>query len=510
MKILKSYKYMQKSFIIFAFRMKKLVCIILAFLPLLSQGQGWNMDWYGSARLAGTSGEYMPFWARTGEDGILPVRSSGLLTAGADISYRHSNGIYFAAGANLAGALAQKSVLNKKPVYGMVDRLYVSGGWKMLHLDVGMKPRERELSDLSVSGGNFMYSRNTRNMPGINAWSDWIYFEKGHWFGFRGNIAHYQYIDNRYVKGAYVHNKGLALKIALGRKVDISGGLDHWAQWGGNSPKYGQQPVSFKDFYLVLMAQHGGEGATKSDQINVLGNHLGREWARVDWKHEMFTMSFQYDKPFEDGSGVRLKNIPDGIWSVQCSFKDRDAAVTDIVFEYINTTWQSGPSHQREATEEEKKEQDKNDHYYGWIVLGGCDNYFGNSEYRSGWTNHGRTIGLPLILSAAPGEEGIVVTTVNTRLRAFHAGLRGNFAKGLPYAFKGTFSLNYGVYNQSETSFFVSRPWQLSLAFDLGLKKFMTNMPIDLNVGIYGDVGQLYQDSVGLTLKLTYSDFRRF
>ena len=121
MKILKSYKYMQKSFIIFAFRMKKLVCIILAFLPLLSQGQGWNMDWYGSARLAGTSGEYMPFWARTGEDGILPVRSSGLLTAGADISYRHSNGIYFAAGANLAGALAQKSVLNTKPVYGMVS-----------------------------------------------------------------------------------------------------------------------------------------------------------------------------------------------------------------------------------------------------------------------------------------------------------------------------------------------------------------------------------------------------
>lgn len=501
---------MQKSFIIFALRMKKLIYIILAFIPFLAQGQGWNVDWYGSARLAGTSGEYMPFWARTGEDGILPVRSSGLMTAGADVSYRHSNGIYFAAGANLAGALAQKSVLNTKPVYGMVDRLYVSGGWKMLHLDVGMKPRQREFSDLSISGGNFIYSRNTRNMPGINAWSDWIYFEKGHWFGFRGNIAHYQYIDNRYVKGAYVHNKGLALKIALGRKVDISGGLDHWAQWGGNSPKYGRQPVSFIDFYRVLMAQHGGEDATASDRLNVLGNHLGREWARLDWRHERFTMSFQYDKPFEDGSGVRLKNIPDGIWSVQCSFNDRDAAVTDIVFEYINTTWQSGPEHDRAATEEEKKNQAEDEAYKDRVVLGGCDNYFGNSEYKSGWTNHGRTIGLPLILSAAPGEDGIVMTTVNTRVRAFHAAIRGNFAKGLPYAFKGTFSLNYGRYNQAETSFFVSRPWQLSLAFELGLKRFMSNIPIDLNVGIYGDVGQLYQDSVGLTLKLSYSDFKRF
>ena len=501
---------MQNSFIIFAFRMKKLIYIILAFLPLFAQGQGWNVDWYGSVRLAGTGGEYMPFWARTGEDGILPVRSSGLMTAGADVSYRYSNGIYFAAGTNLAGALAQKSVLNTKPVYGMVDRLYVSGGWKMLHLDVGMKPRQRELSDLTISGGNFVYSRNTRNMPGINAWSDWIYFEKGHWVGFRGNIAHYQYVDNRYVKGAYVHNKGLALKIALGRKVDISGGLDHWAQWGGNSPKYGRQPVSFIDFYRVLMAQHGGEDATASDRLNVLGNHLGREWARVDWKHERFTMSFQYDKPFEDGSGVRLKNIPDGIWSVQCSFNDREAAVTDIVFEYINTTWQSGPEHDRPATEEEKKNQAEDEAYKDRVVLGGCDNYFGNSEYKSGWTNYGRTIGLPLILSAAPGEDGIVLATVNTRLRAFHAGLRGNFAKGIPYSFKGTFSLNYGRYKQSGTSFFVSRPWQLSLAFDLGLKRFMTNVPVDLNVGIYGDIGQLYQDSVGLTLKLSYSDFKRF
>ena len=56
---------------------------------------------------------------------------------------------------NLAGAVAMPSPLNVSKVYGMVDRLYVSGGWKMLHLDVGMRPRQRELSDVSISGGNF-------------------------------------------------------------------------------------------------------------------------------------------------------------------------------------------------------------------------------------------------------------------------------------------------------------------------------------------------------------------
>ena len=55
----------------------------------------------------------------------------------------------------------------------------------------------------------------------MNLWSDWIYFEKGHWVGIKGNISHYQMMDNRYVKGTLVHNKSLAFKVALGRKVDL-------------------------------------------------------------------------------------------------------------------------------------------------------------------------------------------------------------------------------------------------------------------------------------------------
>ena len=134
-------------------------------------------------------------------------------------------------------------------------------------MDIGMKPRELELSDLSISGGNFMYSRNSRNIPGVNAWSDWIYFEKGHWFGFKGNIAHYQMIDNRFVQGTMLHNKSLSVKVAAGRKVDLIYGVDHWAQWGGVSPLHGAQPSSFNDFLRVLFVQAGGDDALQMDQI---------------------------------------------------------------------------------------------------------------------------------------------------------------------------------------------------------------------------------------------------
>ena len=490
--------------------MRYRLSIILLFISFIASARDWQVQWGADSRLAGTTGQYMPFWARTGEDGILPVSSSGLITIGADLSYRHSNGIFFEMGVNLAGALATKTPVNANATYAMLDRLYVSGGWKMLHLDLGMKPRQRELSDLSISGGNVMYSRNARNIPGINAWSDWIYFEKGHWVGVKGNIAHYQYVDNRYVDGAYLHNKSVSVKVALGKKFDLSATFEHWAQWGGNSPDHGLQPSTFKDFMLVFMAGRGGEGATMSDQINVLGNHLGKETIRADWKHDRFTMSIQYDKPFEDSSGMKFQNAPDGIWSLQFAFNDRSAAVTDLVVEFVNTTWQSGTAHDRPATEEEMAQQDPNSHYYGKVVIGGCDNYFGNGEYKSGWTNYGRTMGLPLILAAAPGSNGEVTSFVNTRLRAFHAGLKGNLAEGLPYMVKGTYSVNYGIYGSQISKAFDDRPWQLSLAFEVGLKRFMRNLPLNLHLGVYGDVGCLYQNCAGLTLRLSFDGVRKF
>ena len=491
--------------------MKKLLIFISLLCPVLMSSQDWNIEWYGSLRGAGSTGQYMPFWSRTGEDGVLPVTSSGLAAVGMDVSFADKKGWYFDAGVNLAGAVAKPSQLNSSKVYGMVDRLYVGGGWRMLHLDVGMRPRQRELSDVSVSGGNFMYSRNARNMPGINLWTDWIYFEKGHWFGIKGNISHYQTIDNRYVSGTLIHNKSLFAKVSLWSKVELIAGLDHWAQWGGVSPMYGKQPLSVSNYWKVFVAGKGGDDATLSDQVNVLGNHLGREVLRINWLCQSFTMSLQYDKPFEDGSGMKYKNAPDGIWSLQFLFNDKDAWVTDLVLEYIGTTWQSGPLHDRPATEEEMKEQDPDGHYYGKIVLGGCDNYFGNGYYVSGWTHDRRIIGLPLIIPDAPDAHGIIRRVASTRLRGCHLGLKGVISRKLPYALKATYTKNYGRYNQPATSYFTSEPWQVSLAFETVIgQRIWDQLPMEVAVGVYGDMGQLYPKSVGLVLKLSYLGSHKF
>ncbi len=491
--------------------MKKIITAIIALaLAVPAEAQKWDVQWGGSANALAGTGTYLPFWARTGHDGIMPYSTSGVVTLGADVAYGKKEGWNFEAGTNLVGALAAKTPTSQNVAYGLVDRLYVSGSWRMLHIDLGMKPRERELEDISISGGNVMYSRNARNIPGINAWSDWIYFEKGHWFGIKGNIAHYQMIDNRYVKGAMLHNKALSAKIALGRKVDLTVGFEHWAQWGGDSPKYGRQPTSFGDFWRIFMAGSGGEDATLSDQINVLGNHLGKEYVRIDWRAEKFTLTAQYDKPFEDGSGMKFRNAPDGIWSLQCSFNNRDAWLTDVIYEFISTTWQSGTVHDRPATEEEMAKQDPNSHYYGKVVIGGCDNYFSNSEYNSGWTNYNRVIGCPLLIPNMPGEDGVTRGMASTRVRAHHVGLKGVAFEKVPYKFLATYSRNYGKYHQGDKSFFADRPQQVSLALEAEFGRMLPKLPINLAAGIYGDFGKLYQNSVGLTLRFIYGDSRRF
>ncbi len=484
--------------------MKRLLCILLVLMPYLAYSQDWTADWDFSMLMSGSTGQYLPFWARTGDDGIIPVRSSGLLTFEAEARCDVPSGFFFETGFRAAGAVAMGSPLNDKNLYGVLDRLYVSGGWKMFRLDAGMIPRHGELGRLSVTGGDMIMSGNARNFPGVNLSSDWIHVDKGHIFGFRGNLAHYVMADNRYVKGALIHNKSLAIKVSPGRNVDIMGGLNHYVQWGGiaQGPE-GRQQQSFGDFFRILFGMKGGEEASLSDRVNALGNHLGSEWMRLVWRAEDFVMTFQYDKPFEDGSGRNFRNFPDGVWTLQFGFKDRKSFLTDITYEFINTTYQSGSAHDRPATEEEMEKQDKDGFYYGKVVLGGCDNYFNNSPYRSGWTYYGRMIGLPLCLTSAPGEHGFPKGIVNNRIRGHHVGLAGLVSKKVPYRLKATFTQNFGRYHQEETSFFASAPWQLSLALEADITGDMTGLPLMFSIGLYGDVGQVYQDSVGLTLRIS-------
>lgn len=483
----------------------------------LAKGQGtvaWDVSLYGSGASHG-----MPFWAGANRRGLVPENLSngqnrllagygdnrgglsGLMTAGAEFAYLTKPEIAITAGLSFAGYGVKDSWK------GMLDRLYFGISWKKLHLDLGMKDRYFDYNGLSLTGGDLAYSGNARNLPGYNLSTDFIYIPYTRKIiGFKANFADYMMIDNRYVDKALLHNEALFVKITPIKRLSLTLGLEMWSQWGGTSEKYGRQPSSFNDYLRVMFGRSGGDDATQSDQINVLGNHLGRELIRLDWHADDFTVTFQHDIPFEDKSGMRFQNFPDGVNTLNFSFKDRDKWVTDILLEFVYTKWQSGPQHDRPATDEELEKNPDNKR----VILGGCDNYFNNGEYRSGWTYYGNTIGLPLFTPMPAEEDGKVLGVCNNRVTAWHFGLRGNAAGKVPYKLLFTYSRNFGKYNQSDLgegadkSIFLSVPEQFSVALEGEIPHLGKRLPLSLGIGLYGDFGKLYQNSFGLTVRLSY------
>lgn len=462
-------------------------------------------EWYVEMNGLVSSKRALPFWSHTNKGGVYPETNGALLRGGSLGSGTFGKDFRFDWGVGLAGYAAAKGyseVHNSdgSSLRGMVQNLYVGAGWKKLGLDVGVKERTTEFGGLSVTGGNLIFTGNSMAFPGYGLHSDWINvpFTKNV-LAVRFNFGDYGLWDNRFVKHTLLHNQALYFKVSVSERFTFSAGMDLWTEWGGTSPIYGKQPHSFKDYLRIMVAASGGDDASKSDQINALGNHLGRELIRFDYDQEKWHVTFQHDIPFEDGSGVGFQNFPDGVNTLHFSFKDKSRWVSDMLLEFIYTKWQSGTRHDRPATEEElKKNPDKKVY-----VVGGCDDYFNNGEYRSAWTYNGRTIGLPLFIPSAKNVNGQTYGVVNNRIVAWNAGLSGMAFRKMPYSVKVTYSKNFGKYHQTD-KFFDSAPRQVSGAFELTLPKRLVGGTTLVSLGLYADKGSIYPDTVGATLRLSW------
>ena len=62
--------------------------ILFLCASLVASAQGWEVQWNAETDFLGGTGDYLPFWARTGRDGIVPYSSSALVIGGADLEYK--------------------------------------------------------------------------------------------------------------------------------------------------------------------------------------------------------------------------------------------------------------------------------------------------------------------------------------------------------------------------------------------------------------------------------------
>jgi hypothetical protein len=288
---------------------------------------------------------------------------------------------------------------------------------------VGSKKQEEVLDGLSATNQNFLWSGNARPLPGILLEAN-NPLKISNTFALDWGIGHYELNDNRFVDGTHVHYKRLGLITTFNENHKLTAKIQHYAQWGGTSKSLGKLENSTKDFINVFFAHNSEEIGVENDKINKVGNHLGTYSLIYENRNSFGSFSVYHDHPFEDGSGTRLANFPDGIWGVYFVPK-RTKIISSVLYEYIYTMNQSGIS-----------------------VGSGIDNYFFNGIYRSGWSYEKNIIGLPFIIF----EKNVEITEkyspiISNRSKTHHFGVMGEFSK-FQWKLKSTYAKYLGTYRK--------------------------------------------------------------
>ncbi|MDD4969978.1 MAG: capsule assembly Wzi family protein [Paludibacter sp.] len=420
-----------------------------------------------------SSGTYSPFWLQNREYGkIASSPTSADVMVGFSKEFGSKTRLFdYGFKADLLLQIYDKKTL------AYFHELYLKTRFSVFDLIIGAREEHLGNQDSTLSCGGFLFSHNARPMPKITVGIEHftiVPFTFG-FFEIKGAIAHGWFTDNIYTQNLYLHHKYAYGRIGGKLPVHFQYGLDHVAQWGGIVPGVGQQPVGLNDFASIFLASPGGNTSTRNDQLNVLGNHIISQSMKLEADISDFQVSGYWQNLSEDGP-IRFiwstMNRPDGLWGLSVRNKNFPV-IKGILYEYLNTTDQSGPYHDKDG-----------------LIYGGGDNYFNNGIYQNGWTYYSRSIGTPFISSPLYNKNGNV-SVMNNRVQVHHFGLEGDVS-GYSYKILGSFSKNYGTYNAPYPEMIRNTSMMLEVN-----KQFATLSNVQCGISVGADFGKLYGNTVG-------------
>ena len=363
--------------------------------------------------------EELPFWLYTNQRGRISRGTNTAVWLTGKSLFRLSEKASLEAG---VGILFQDGLEDKF----FTDELYAELNFEWLQIIVGKKQRPQLYAGLSATNENILWSLNAQPLPGIQiATNRPLYIDKNKRIGFEGSWNEYFMGKDRFVQNAKLHHKNLYLVYRADNNWHFKAGIQHFAQWNGTSPVFGKQPSAFKDYIRIVAGREGGEDAVGGDQVNVLGNHLGSYELYISKSYKDFKTTFIYNSIFEDGSGSRLANFPDGRYGIHISKNNSKSWITEFLYEFYYTKSQSQTVPQL------------------------YDMYFNNGQYRSGWTHQKRVIGVPFVTTNyyeeyVGGDSPIRIG--NNVLLVHHMGLSGFVLGKQPYKLFFSYRKNYGHY----------------------------------------------------------------
>lgn len=388
--------------------------LVLVFLfPMFLFSQEFGIEGEVGTKIIVTNKDDNPFWFHTNTNYAVGELTNLSATAELKASLIYSK-FKMNAGAAVYGRDGVENNVQRRDLY-----LQFENSW--LLATVGAKKQKEVLEGLSATNQNFLWSGNARPLPGFLLEAN-NPFKISKTFGLDWGIGHYELNDNRFVDGTHVHYKRLGLITQFNENHKLTAKIQHYAQWGGNSPVYGNLKDGFKDFFKVFFAANSTEIGLENETKNAIGNHLGSYMLTYEFKNKLGEFSVYHEHPFEDGSGTRLANLPDGVWGIY--FKpENQTIISSVLYEYIDTSDQSGNK-----------------------SVSGFDGYFGNNLYRSGWTYEENIIGAPFILFDKNVEiNGENTAFISNRSKAHHLAIMGKVNK-FQWKLKSIYAKYLGTY----------------------------------------------------------------
>ena len=431
--------------------------------------------------------EDLPFWFWANQNGLIAPGSKflNLSVLGINSAKRNDPSLLnINWGTTLAGGLASAN-------YFQFNQLYAGIEFKGWLLKAGRFHEETYYNGLSTTNGNLAHSQNALPYPKIrfstNGFKTLPFWNQR--LAFKAEYDEGILNDDRFVERARLHHKSLYLSYKPSEYWYFEAGAEHYVMWGGNSPdaRYGQLPEDFKSYLRYITGSMGGEKFPQTDQLNVAGNQLGTYQLKVIRSFEKADVTFYASHPFEDFSGVNLRNLPDNLLGLSLEIKDKTGFITQILYEYTNTRQQSIRDSLYEWNEEKEI----------WERME-FDNYYNHGYYRSGFTYHGKMMASPLF-GPLKESDGIITGIRSNRFYAHHIGILGNLTEFVRWKGLFTSSHHLGTYTQ---------PYEEPLNQFSVLLQLMINhprLPFTMKLSGAADAGNQTGENSGFKLQVSKS-----
>lgn len=359
-----------------------------------------------------------------------------------------------------------------------LDEFFVSYENRWFEIFAGRKQIPESFNGLSATNENILQSTNARPLPGVGfkivnpimlwdtglglkaSWEEFFTDEsKANWFDANPDEFNEYYptgtleeATRGYIHNLRVHHKSFHLVYKGIRNLELSAGVNHYVQWGGKSEKYGVLPAGFTDYIKVVTGgSFSGEGLVGAQEINGLGNHIGGYEAQLKTSFRKYNITIVYNTIFEDMSGIKWRNTPDGRYGIFIEDQDSEKWISSFMYEYYFT-----------------RNQSKN-----YPTSDGKDNYFNNHLYRSGWTYEQRVIGAPFFML-----DKYRYRVKHNNLVVHHLGIGGNAFYAHPYKLLVSYRGNYGVKSGS------SKPIEQIISTFLDINVWQEFVKVDMQIGV--------------------------